>query len=101
MLRRTEFFFFFFLNDPAPPEFSPLPLPAALPISVQIGRTHGVHAEPITFGLKLAIWYEEAGRNLTRLGAAAEDVRVGKTSGAVGTFGHIEDRKSTRLNSSH
>ena len=57
--------------------------------TVQIGRTHGVHAEPITFGLKLAIWYEEAGRNLTRLRAAAEDVRVGKISGAVGTFGHI------------
>src|SRR5947209_11813065 len=57
--------------------------------TVQIGRTHGVHAEPITFGLKLAIWYEEAGRNLTRLQAAAEDVRVGKMSGAVGTFGHI------------
>jgi adenylosuccinate lyase len=58
--------------------------------TVQIGRTHGVHAEPITFGLKLAIWYEEAGRNLTRLGAASEDVRVGKMSGAVGTFGHID-----------
>ncbi|HEY1494274.1 MAG TPA: adenylosuccinate lyase [Candidatus Solibacter sp.] len=58
--------------------------------TVQIGRTHGVHAEPITFGLKLAIWYEEAGRNIARLSAAAEDVRVGKTSGAVGTFGHID-----------
>jgi adenylosuccinate lyase len=58
--------------------------------TVQIGRTHGVHAEPITFGLKLAIWYEEAGRNLNRLGAAAEEVRVGKMSGAVGTFGHID-----------
>src|SRR5262252_4074943 len=58
--------------------------------TVQIGRTHGVHAEPITFGLKLAIWHEEAGRNLARLSAAAEDVRVGKTSGAVGTFGHID-----------
>ena len=57
--------------------------------AVQIGRTHGVHAEPITFGLKLAIWHEEAGRNLARLTAAAEDLRVGKTSGAVGTFGHI------------
>jgi len=57
--------------------------------AVQIGRTHGVHAEPITFGLKLAIWYEEAGRNLARFRAAAEDVRVGKVSGAVGTFGHI------------
>src|SRR6476646_9209448 len=57
--------------------------------TVQIGRTHGVHAEPITFGLKLAIWYEEAGRNIRRLKAAAEDMRVGKISGAVGTFAHI------------
>ena len=57
--------------------------------TVQIGRTHGVHAEPITFGLKLAIWYEECGRNLARVRAAAEDLRVGKTSGAVGTFAHI------------
>jgi adenylosuccinate lyase len=57
--------------------------------TVQIGRTHGVHAEPITFGLKLAIWYEEAGRDLARLRAAAEDLRVGKTSGAVGTFSHF------------
>jgi adenylosuccinate lyase len=69
--------------------------------TVQIGRTHGVHAEPITFGLKLAIWYEEAGRNLNRLHAAAEDLRVGKTSGAVGTFAHIgpevEERICARL----
>jgi adenylosuccinate lyase len=57
--------------------------------TVQIGRTHGVHAEPITFGLKLAIWYEEAGRNQRRLEASAEDLRVGKISGAVGTFAHI------------
>src|SRR5689334_23949310 len=57
--------------------------------TVQIGRTHGVHAEPITFGLKLAIWYEQAGRDLKRLHAAAEDLRVGKISGAVGTFAHI------------
>ena len=57
--------------------------------TVQIGRTHGVHAEPITFGLKLAIWYEEAGRNLRRLNDAAEEIRVGKISGAVGTFAHI------------
>src|SRR5258708_8655936 len=57
--------------------------------TVQIGRTHGVHAEPITFGLKLAIWYEEAGRNVERLRAAADGLRVGKISGAVGTFGHI------------
>jgi adenylosuccinate lyase len=68
----------------------------------QIGRTHGVHAEPITFGLKFAIWYEEAGRDLARLKAAAEDLRVGKTSGAVGTFAHIgpevEERICARLN---
>jgi len=57
--------------------------------TVQIGRTHGVHAEPITFGLKLAIWYAEAGRDLKRLDAAAEDLRIGKISGAVGTFAHI------------
>ncbi len=70
--------------------------------TVQIGRTHGVHAEPITFGLKLAIWYEEAGRDLARVRAAAEDLRVGKTSGAVGTFAHIgpevEERICARLN---
>jgi adenylosuccinate lyase len=67
----------------------------------QIGRTHGVHAEPVTFGLKLAVWYEEAGRNLARVRAAAEDLRVGKTSGAVGTFAHIgpevEERICARL----
>jgi len=57
--------------------------------TVQIGRTHGVHAEPITFGLKLAIWYEECGRNIRRVAAAAEDLRVGKTSGAVGNFAHL------------
>src|SRR5580658_556619 len=57
--------------------------------TVQIGRTHGVHAEPITFGLKLAMWFDEMTRNIRRLEAAAEDLRVGKISGAVGTFGHI------------
>ena len=70
--------------------------------TVQIGRTHGVHAEPITFGLKLAIWHEEAGRNLCRVRAAAEDLRVGKISGAVGTFAHfgpeVEERICARLN---
>jgi adenylosuccinate lyase len=65
--------------------------------TVQIGRTHGVHAEPITFGLKLAIWHEEAGRNLARLRAAAEGVRVGKVSGAVGTFGHIDPEAEERI----
>src|SRR3954451_6472326 len=65
--------------------------------AVQIGRTHGVHAEPITFGLKIAIWHEECGRNLTRVAAAAEDLRVGKISGAVGTFGHIEPESEERI----
>jgi adenylosuccinate lyase len=64
---------------------------------VQIGRTHGVHAEPITFGLKFAIWYGEAGRNLERLRAAAEDLRVGKISGAVGTFAHIGPEAEERI----
>lgn len=63
----------------------------------QIGRTHGVHAEPITFGLKLAIWYEEAGRDLVRFDAAAEDLRVGKISGAVGTFAHIGPEAEERI----
>ena len=57
--------------------------------TVQIGRTHGIHAEPITFGLKLALYYDEMCRNIARVSAAAEDLRVGKISGAVGTFGHI------------
>src|SRR5579864_4932490 len=57
--------------------------------TVQIGRTHGMHAEPITFGLKLALWYDEISRGLARLEAASQDLRVGKISGAVGAFGHI------------
>ena len=56
----------------------------------QIGRTHGVHAEPITFGLKLANWYSEMQRNLQRFEHAAEDMRVGKLSGAVGNAAHLE-----------
>ena len=55
-----------------------------------IGRTHGIHAEPTTFGLKLLLWYAEIQRSLTRFDAAAEDLRVGKLSGAVGTFGHLK-----------
>lgn len=55
----------------------------------QIGRTHGIHAEPITFGLKLALWFDELRRGIARLESAAGDLRVGKISGAVGTFGHI------------
>jgi adenylosuccinate lyase len=54
-----------------------------------IGRTHGVHAEPTTLGMKLLLWYSEMGRNLTRFNAAAEDLRVGKISGAVGAFGKL------------
>jgi len=57
-----------------------------------IGRTHGVHAEPITFGLKLALWHEEMKRNLARLERAADEVRVGKISGAVGTFAQISPK---------
>jgi adenylosuccinate lyase len=56
----------------------------------QIGRTHGVHAEPITFGLKVANWYSEMQRNLQRFEHAAEDMRVGKLSGAVGNAAHLE-----------
>jgi adenylosuccinate lyase len=55
-----------------------------------IGRTHGVHAEPTTFGMKLLLWYSEMGRNLIRFNAAAEDLRVGKISGAVGAFGKLK-----------
>ncbi|HVI11047.1 MAG TPA: adenylosuccinate lyase [Candidatus Binatia bacterium] len=54
-----------------------------------VGRTHGVHAEPITFGFKIANWYSETQRNIARFAAAAEDMRVGKFSGAVGIFAHL------------
>lgn len=57
-----------------------------------IGRTHGMHAEPITFGLKVLVWYEEMGRAQERLRAAIEEVRVGKMTGAVGTQTHIDPR---------
>jgi adenylosuccinate lyase len=56
----------------------------------QIGRTHGIHAEPITFGLKLANWYSEVVRDLERFERAAEDMRVGKFSGAVGNAAHLD-----------
>jgi adenylosuccinate lyase len=66
-----------------------------------IGRTHGVHAEPITFGFKIANWYSETQRNIARFKAAAEDLRVGKFSGAVGTFAHLtpelEEKMCARL----
>jgi adenylosuccinate lyase len=58
--------------------------------TLMIGRTHGIHAEPTTFGLKLTVWYEEARRNLSRLIRAMENVLVGKLSGAVGTFAHLD-----------
>ena len=57
-----------------------------------IGRTHAVHAEPITFGLKLAVWYEEMLRNIARMERAIETVSVGQISGAVGTFANIDPR---------
>ncbi|MGD1064954.1 MAG: adenylosuccinate lyase, partial [Terracidiphilus sp.] len=62
-----------------------------------IGRTHGIHAEPTTFGLKLLNWYAEMGRNATRFNAAAEDMRVGKLSGAVGTFGHLNPEQEEKV----
>ncbi|MDA8162459.1 MAG: adenylosuccinate lyase [Desulfobacteraceae bacterium] len=60
--------------------------------TVMIGRSHGIHAEPITFGLKLAIWYDEMARNKRRLESARETISYGKISGAVGTFAHIDPR---------
>src|SRR5579875_2656310 len=62
-----------------------------------IGRTHGIHAEPTTFGLKLLNWYAEMRRNLERFDAAAEQMRIGKLSGAVGTFGHLSPRHEERI----
>jgi adenylosuccinate lyase len=66
-----------------------------------VGRTHGIHAEPITFGFKLANWFSETQRNIERFRAAAEDMRVGKFSGAVGIFAHLtpelEDKMCARL----
>ena len=57
--------------------------------TVEVGRTHGIHAEPTTFGLKLALWYDEVRRQEVRFREAAETMRVGKLSGAVGTFAHL------------
>jgi adenylosuccinate lyase len=57
--------------------------------TLTIGRTHGIHAEPTTFGLKLALWYDEMGRNRRRLEAARAEMAVGKISGAVGTHAHV------------
>lgn len=58
--------------------------------TVMIGRSHGVHAEPTTFGLKMALWYEEMKRNLDRMQNARKAISVGKVSGAVGTFANID-----------
>jgi adenylosuccinate lyase len=70
--------------------------------SVIVGRTHGIHAEPTTFGLKLAIWHDEVRRHQHRMKDAAETMRVGKLSGAVGTFAHlspeIEEKVMRKLN---
>ncbi len=62
-----------------------------------IGRTHGIHAEPTTFGLKLLNWYSEMERNAVRFDAAAEEMRVGKLSGAVGTFGHLKPEHEEKI----
>ena len=62
-----------------------------------IGRTHGIHAEPITFGFKIANWYSETQRNIERFARAAEEMRVGKFSGAVGTFAHLSPELEERI----
>ncbi len=61
-------------------------------MTVMIGRSHGIHAEPTTFGLKLALWFEETKRNIKRLQAAIETISVGQISGAVGTFAHLSPK---------
>lgn len=58
--------------------------------TLMVGRTHGIHAEPVTFGLKMALWYDELQRNIKRLHAVREEISVGKISGAVGTFANID-----------
>jgi adenylosuccinate lyase len=62
-----------------------------------VGRTHGVHAEPITFGFKLANWYSEVQRDIVRFKHATEDMRVGKFSGAVGTFAHLSPELEEKI----
>ncbi|MBI2430153.1 MAG: adenylosuccinate lyase [Ignavibacteriales bacterium] len=61
-------------------------------MTVMIGRSHGIHAEPTTFGLKLALWFDETRRNIVRLRRAIETVSVGQISGAVGTFAHLSPK---------
>ena len=58
--------------------------------TVMVGRTHGIHAEPITFGLKLAVWYSDSLRNIERLKSAIENIAYGQISGAVGTYDHLD-----------
>ena len=65
--------------------------------TAMVGRTHGIHAEPITFGLKVLVWYEELGRAQARLGRAREAVAVGKLSGAVGTLAHLSPDLEERV----
>lgn len=60
--------------------------------TIMVGRTHGIHAEPTTFGLKLALWYDETRRNIDRLKAAVGRISVGQISGAVGTFEHLSPK---------
>jgi adenylosuccinate lyase len=60
--------------------------------TIMMGRTHGVHAEPITFGVKLLVWYEELGRHEVRLERALETISVGRISGSVGTYIHLDPR---------
>jgi len=60
--------------------------------TIMIGRSHGIHAEPITFGLKLALWYEETKRNIERMRRAIEVISYGQISGAVGTFEHLSPK---------
>jgi adenylosuccinate lyase len=64
---------------------------------VAIGRTHGIHAEPTTFGLKLALWHDEVRRHQHRMSEAAETMRVGKISGAVGTFAHLSPQTEEKV----
>ena len=65
--------------------------------TIQVGRSHGIHAEPITFGLKLAIWYDEMKRHRERLELAVEQISYGKCSGAVGTFANIPPQIETMM----
>jgi len=60
--------------------------------TVMVGRTHGVHAEPITFGIKLLVWYEEVKRHLNRIEKALEAISVGRISGSVGTYIHLDPK---------